>query len=128
MTTQLEKLPGEPIIVSTVVDYEFEIDGVKGAEATKAILEQQPEPVIFITNALDAHMGFEDIVKGVNLSIREFDLAHHPKVRETILVTADDIINLAAKGLESPIFGQTKLKVFKTLDDALAYARKAAQS
>ncbi len=128
MTTQLEKLPGEPIIISTVVDYHYETDGVQGAEATKAILEEQTEPVFIITNALDAHMSFEDVVRGVNLSIREFDLTHHPKVLETILVTSDEIINLAAKGIEAPIFGKVKLRVFRTLDEALAYARKTAQS
>jgi hypothetical protein len=128
MPFKLEKLPNEPTIISTVVDYNYETDGTQGAEDTEKLLEEQTEPVFVITNTLDAHMGLDAVIKGVNLSVRQFSLLKHPKVREGILVTQEAMMSLAAKGLTSPIFGKVKLKVCKTLEEALAYARNATSS
>jgi hypothetical protein len=56
---------------------------------------------------------------------RQFALFKHPNIREALLVTQSPVASLAAKGLNSPIFGNARLTIFKTLKEALEYAREA---
>ena len=50
-------------------------------------------------------------------------MLHHPHVKELIIVTQAKMEELAAKGLNSDIFGNVPISVFETMEDAVAYAR-----
>ncbi len=47
----------------------------------------------------------------------------HPNLRQVLLVTQDNLTRIAAKGMNSELFGNMNIAVFTTLDDALAHAR-----
>jgi len=128
MSNTIEKLPNEPILVQTV-DPEFSIKTQAGdmIERTLKFLDQQIEPVIYIIDMSQTSMDFEDIVMGASVATRQFALFKHPKVRETIAISSSSLASAAARGLNSPIFGYVKLKVVKTLDEALAYARESVR-
>jgi hypothetical protein len=51
-------------------------------------------------------------------------LLTHPLMKEFLVVTNVKLVELAAKGLSSDIFGNVAVQVFETLEDALAYARE----
>ncbi len=127
MTTQFEILPDEPIMVVTVVDFDPEIDGIHALDQQMKTLNEQPEPVFFVLNLLEAHLNFEDFVKVTNETTREVPIFRHPKIRENLLVTQDPMLIMGAKGLDSSVFGHIKMKMFKTVDEALDYARNAVQ-
>ncbi len=92
------------------------------------ILNEQTEPVIHIADMSAADVDFEDILKiSANAAYGEDALFRHPMIAEVLVVTEDPAMALAAQGMTTDAyFSHGKdfiLKVFSTLDEALAYAR-----
>ena len=44
---------------------------------------------------------------------------HHPKIRGVYFVSNSKMVELAAKGMNTPIFANTMIKVFETVEEAL---------
>ncbi len=126
MPFTLQKLPDEPIILYTLVNYNYEEDGLISTQIAQQLLDEQTGPVFLIADMREAHPGFDDMIKAVNISARQFNLFRHPNVCETLIVTRESLIALAAKGLDSAVFGKVKLRVFGTLDEAIAYTHDVA--
>jgi hypothetical protein len=91
-----------------------------------AFLDGQPQPVLYIVNVLEATFSLDDLITGINVAARQRKLFQHPNLRETIVVTQDWAMDLALKGMSAPIFGGVKIRTFKALDEAVEYAREAA--
>ena len=51
---------------------------------------------------------------------------HHPNILGVIYVTQSALSTLGAKGMKSDSFGNLDIKVFGTLDEALAHVRALA--
>ena len=67
-------------------------------------------------------MTLDDIVAGVNnLSRGESALWKHPNIKELIFVTTNTNIQMAAKGLNSLMFGNIQAEIFETREEALEY-------
>ncbi len=129
MSIKIEKLPDEPILVEHV-DKEFSLknEGSQTVEQALGALDQQTEPVFYIIDATEARMSLDDIIASASLVTKQFALFKHAKIRETILVTQSQFTALAARGLNSPMFGHVNMRVFKTLPEALAHAREAVKA
>ncbi len=129
MSIKIEKLPDEPIIVEHVdVDFSFKTEATQSIEMALNALDQQSEPVFYIIDATEARMSLDDIIASASLVTKQFALFKHQNIRETLLVTQSHVTALAAKGMNSPIFGHVKMRVFKTLPEALSYAREAVKA
>lgn len=129
MSIKIEKLPNEPIIVEHVdTEFSFKTEANESIQIALSALDQQSEPVFYIIDATDAKMSLDDIIASASLVTKQFALFKHKNIRETLLVTQSHFTALAAKGLNSPIFGHVNLRVFKTLEEALSHAREAVKA
>jgi hypothetical protein len=129
MPWTFEQLPDQPIVIQTLgKDYDYGTEGVASTDEISQFLDRQDQPTIYVINLLEASFGLDDLVAGINMATRQRKLFQHPKLRETIVVTTDLAMELAAKGMSKPIFGNVKIRTFKTLAEALAYAKDAAKA
>jgi len=128
MAVKFELLPGEPILIQTLdKEFNFGTDGKTLLDRTMATLDAQSEPIFYIADMTEVDFSLDDMIGASNLVTRQVALFRHPKMREGIIVTESRLMGLAARGLNSPIFGDITLKVFKTRDEALAYVRGEIQ-
>ena len=73
------------------------------------------------------HELVEDIIWAANEGVHgSLAVARDPRIREILVVSTSSILSLAARGLRADAFGNTRISVFGTLEEALAYARQHA--
>jgi hypothetical protein len=78
--------------------------------------------VFYIINLGDVKLSLGDLMESAQHAARGSTASlHHPNVIEPIVVTTDQMIVMAARSVNSYIFGRLKLKVVPTLNEALAY-------
>ena len=125
MSYSIEKLPGDPVIIGMFSDgfsvanhLEPFLDELKG------LLDDQAEPVYYVVILDGLSLSLEDLLVSTNVSSRGDNPAlHHPNLRGTIAVTDSKMIKLAAKGMNSDLFGNLRVDVFETAEEALAFVR-----
>jgi hypothetical protein len=124
MSHILEKVPDKPIVVLTLQeDFDFARENLEIYAEMMTLIESDHEPVVFIGNMLNVALNLNTLVSGTNFATRGIGaLFHHPGVRQIVFVTASKLVDLAAAGLNSPVFGNVHVEVFPTLETALAYA------
>lgn len=120
--TQTIQVSGKPIMVQKLgAAYVGQDTTALMSEAT-ATLDTMSQPVYYILDLTDINLSFSDIVLSANLATRGDQPAfHHPNVIEMLVVTRDATLRMAALGLQHPVFGNAKMKVFDTYEDALAH-------
>jgi hypothetical protein len=125
-THQIEKLPGEPILVSTMPEARNVTDDLLTTiDQIMEHLDAADEPLYYIANfSRGMKLSLQDVIRAANQAARGSNtMLHHPNLREFLVVTDTRIIDLAARGLDSEIFGNVPVSVFQTLEEALEYAR-----
>ncbi len=71
-----------------------------------------------------APLDYTALFHFVNFGARgDTPIFHHPNVGRLIFVTQSELVELGAKTLDSPIYGNLSIPVFSTLDQAMHYAR-----
>jgi hypothetical protein len=129
MSINIEKLPDEPIVIEKFDrDFNFKTQARESIESVLKTLDQQSEPVFYIIDAAEASISLDDIIASASLATKQFSLFKHPNIRETLLVTQSQFTALAARGLNSPLFGHVHVLVFKTLQDALSHVREVTKA
>lgn len=125
MTFTLQLLPDVPAILLTLkYDYVLTRDFPKSYAQVSQMLEEVDQPVYYITDFTQATIDLDLVIQGAEkTSLDQGGTFHHPKVKEVLFVSTDEVIHLAAKGLQSDTYGHVRIKAFRTLDEALAYAR-----
>jgi hypothetical protein len=120
-----QKLPGEPIIISTLhKDFDYATEAEPSAMENMALLNAATEPLYFIADMRAVHFDLGELIAGADLAAGgEQSMLRHPKIKEALFVVTDKIMEIAAEGLATEAFGNIKLKMFDNLKDALAYAR-----
>ncbi len=91
------------------------------------ILDHLDYPVFFIFDARELHIDFNQILTASATFMGENRILRHPNIREYILVSPMGGANHIIKGLDTAPFGNVKIKLFGTPEEALAYVRKAVQ-
>ncbi len=128
MTTfSIEKLANEPIIISTAFpEWRAVMEMDTFLDHLTALLDTCDEPVEYVADLTDWHPDLPDIIAAANKAARSANaVLHHPSIREFLLVTPLRVVELAGKGLNSNAFGHVNVVVFRTLEEALKYARSA---
>jgi hypothetical protein len=122
---KVEKLPGEPIMVSTLFEtWSVANDISATVDQLVAHLDAADEPLYYISRFSGLKLNLQDLIVASNQAARGSSaLLHHPNLRELLLVTDFKLFELAAKGLDSEVFGNVPVSVFKTPEEALEYAR-----
>jgi hypothetical protein len=121
----MEMLPSEPILFQTwFEDFDFSTDLAALTQQATQILEAQPEPVFFITNMLAVKISLDNMIAGANYAVQgDTALFLNPKLRQIIFVVANPMVRMGAKGMDSHLFGNVRIELFDTTEEALAYAR-----
>ena len=82
------------------------------------------EPIYYIYDLSEAQLNLAEVVIGANRGAgSSSSTLRHPIVKEVLVITRSSLIKLAAKGLNTEVFGFVPVSVFETLDEALEYAR-----
>ncbi|HML24145.1 MAG TPA: hypothetical protein PKD09_21000 [Aggregatilinea sp.] len=125
MTYQYQQFPNEPIIVSTLLpSYRVEIDALSYSSDGKALLDKVSQPVFFIEDFTRSTLDMQDLAYGASVVAKDpTSLLRHPNIRQILYVTDSEIMRLSASGMNNEVFGNLKIQVFDTLQEALAYAR-----
>ena len=125
MSYTIEKLPGEPIIiVTTHPDFDAEAEYPLVRKEVAELLSRQPAPVFYIMDYTHLSAGLDEIMIVASGRTRQPDAnLRHPNVWQAIVVTNQDILRMAARGVSGEVFGGFDVPTFDTLDEALAYAR-----
>jgi hypothetical protein len=123
-TYTVEKLPDDPIIYCWFSESWKAVDLPAVFEEVAAILDVEEKPLTLITCAQDIDLTIEDVISTANLATRQANsLLRHPNLREFVFVTKVKLLQLAARGLNSDIFGNVSVKIFDLEEEAFAYAR-----
>lgn len=128
MTYTIELFSDEPILYCSFHhDFDFDNEISKLIDQSNAALDAVPEPVYLIADTLAYQFSISDVITGASLTTRgEKPPFFHPNVRKVIWVLDSKLMELTAKGLNSPAFGNLEIEVFSTLEEALDYCRSYA--
>lgn len=122
MPFRIEQLPDAPIIICTQQDLNIESELATVLARECALLDEQTEPVFMIHDTRGLSVDLEDMMKSASAAARgQGALAHHPNLRENIVVTDVPLVRMAAQGARSATFGMVTVSVFETLEAALEY-------
>ncbi len=118
MSFNVEKLPGEPVIITTInEDYVLTTELAQSNRAAMDLLEASDEPLFLIVD-IHTSLDFEEVMTGANS-----EMWLHPNIRQTILVTPDPTVHMAVQGMTTAAFGNLNIVAFDTLDAALKHVR-----
>ncbi len=127
MAYNVTKLPDLPVVVIYFPpDFDMRKEGDIALKEALDLLEAQPIPVFLIADMQMPPPNLDDLAYAANLSTRQMKLFRHLKVRENIFVSGSPLIALAAKGANTPIFGNVQVKVVATMQAALDYVGEQA--
>jgi hypothetical protein len=124
-TATFDKLPDEPIVIVTVTgDPDDLSDSERDISQLRSLFDRISESVFLILDMTNAEVGFDGLLRGASNAYRgDNPTFRHPNIREILHVSDDPGLELAARGMDSEMFGNVKIHLFETLSEALAYAR-----
>lgn len=119
------KLPNEPIVIITLSGSSADLSNREQEQMNlRSILSSVAEPVFLILDLADAQLSLEDIMRGASDAFRgDNPTFKSPNIRQILHVSDNPTLELAAEGVASEVFGNVDVQIFKTLEEALAYAR-----
>ncbi len=121
----VELLPDDAIILEVWgKDFEVSLHGAQFLADLIALLDTASVPMANIVDMRQAPLGVDDVILGANLGTRLTGFSKHPRLRKSIFVTNSKMVALAARGLNSPVFGNAKVFVAATVEEAMAMARQ----
>ena len=125
--TLMDNLP----VMIAVLEKDFVIaeDWAPGEAEMRQVLDSREEPLFFISDFRELKLNLDDVIAGANIGSRGQDpIWQHPKIRGVYLISNLKIVELAVKGLSSPVFGYPKVKAFNTVEKALEDIRSLLAS
>jgi hypothetical protein len=122
----LSQVPDQPILIAKFTP---PFDPVKDSSAIAVqlleFLDKSAGTVYYIADMRDIKIKFSDLVMGMAQAFTDPQSPYaNPRVR-TYTVASDLLINLGAKAAsEQQQYGKANVKMFKSVDEALAEIRK----
>ena len=137
MSYSVEKLEGVPVVHYKLgEDYDIVRDSTPAQSAVAEAVEAQAEPVYVIFDFTEVNLGLDDVIQGANMLVSGVDrvqpdapeavpIFDQPNTIQVIMVTSSKLIRLAARGMNSPVFGNQDVHLSHTLEEALEYVRSS---
>lgn len=121
----IEKLSGEPIVIITTREgYDPSHHVGEAAEKVNELLDKLDNAVVFIQDLSSIKVDMDDIMVAADTTGRGSQAPfHHVNIRQLITVTQDPILKQSFAGMAGDMYGNLKMVIFDTLDEALDYAR-----
>jgi hypothetical protein len=125
MVYQIEKLPGEPIVIDSHGEPMDAMGHRDFAEELARRVQDIEGTVYRITDLLGMSYSFPTLVHVLGEETRSGrpGSASDPRVK-TVLVAAGEVADLIAVAASQPQYGGLNLPLFTTRDEALAYVRE----
>jgi hypothetical protein len=116
-------LDTHPVLINTIESgYSLANDWSEGEEEMRRILDTHPVPLFIIDDIREMKISFDDLITGASLGSRGKDpIWQHPNARGMYFISDSKLVAMAAAGLNNPVFGNMLVKVFRTLEEALAH-------
>ena len=125
MTYTIEKVPDAPIVIMVHDSRQSPEELQEVIAAVSATVDAQPEPVFMVLDIHKLDLGVDDLISAASTGARgPGAVLHHPKIRENLVVSSKSVVKMAMKGLTTATFGNVKVRVFKTQEEALGYCRE----
>jgi hypothetical protein len=126
MITEVKRLPGLPVLLRAVgPDYRStDQTHILFYEEDAASLDAESAPIYYILDIQQMTMGINDVLQSAQNTPAQLRLLKHPKIIETLVITKSRLIELAARGMNSPLFGSVTMKTFSNPEAALDYVRQ----
>lgn len=122
MAFHTEVLAAKPIVIQTLHEEYSGADTPALLAEVSQVLDRLSNPVYYILDLQHINLSFGDITLSANLATRGGTPAfHHPNVIETVVVTRNAALRMAALGLKHPVFGSARMTVVDTFEDAMTY-------
>ena len=114
-------LDTHPVLLNTLeAGYEFNRDFPEGVAEMRRIMDAHSTPLFIIDDIRAITLDLNDLINAANQGSRgDHPLWRHPKALGVYFISADTKIRMAARGMNSPAFGNLAVKVFPTLEEAL---------
>ncbi len=130
MSHTLEVLADAPIILFTFQpgpDTAGEL--LAALPEMAALLDVQPRPVYVVLDLRGLKVSLEDVMTMASRSARgPGAVIHHPNAIENLFVLSSLFLKLSVAGLASEVYGKARVRIFDTVDAAIAYcAEKVGQ-
>ncbi len=105
-------------------DYDYATEMTKSTQEAMKLLDGLAKPAYYISDMSAVRFTLEQTIEGTNAAARgDNPLLHHRNIKQALMVVGDALQQMAVKGLTSETFGNTNIRIFATLQEALAYAR-----
>lgn len=125
--TLMENLP--VFIGTNRPEYSIAKDWAPGVVDMKRVLDAQEKPLFWISDVRELKISLEDVVAAANMGGRgEEPIWHHPNIRGVYFISNSKMVELAARGMNTPMFGNTVVKVFDTVEKALEDIERVLES
>lgn len=117
MTFKIAHYENESIILATMGDdFSVKADLPESIRQVGNILDGTKTPHSFIIDATKLKMKFGDmVIRGENPIVK------HPNVKELVVVTASDLIELVSEAYGQLQYDSLNVRVFDSLEDALVH-------
>lgn len=112
------------VIVILNQDFNLQTESSQFRSQVREALDSQSQPIPLIFDTRTASISARDLL--VATESESQDLLRHANIRETIVITNDVLVQMAAKGVNSFSFGFINVRTFKTLEEALAYVQETS--
>jgi hypothetical protein len=125
MTTTIEVLHDAPIIVVSLEPGGSVLQDI--SDHLTEIIEMvaaQPEPVFLALDLSGVMLRLDQVsLMMARMARGPGSLLHHPRLRETAVVTASRVVTTALRIVEGGLFDGVQLTTWETREAALAYLR-----
>jgi hypothetical protein len=89
------------------------------------LVETQTDPVDLIMDIRSASMGLDDIIMAANHARKnERSVFRHPQISRVVVISTSKLVELGAKGINSPAFGNRLIFVAASVEEGLAMLRQ----
>lgn len=128
MTYTVELLPVERTLLTTFdEDFRLAQHGTALLEEMKAEFDKASAPLVMLDDLTHLHMGFSDLVSALAISTRGASaITRHPNVSKVVFVSTNNLFAICGEALKQVQYGQVKVEIYRTLDEALAAIRQSS--
>lgn len=122
----VEMHPKLPIMMTRFeAHFVFENDARAYTLEARQTLDAQATPVFYLFDLTRWHiMSFGELMQAAAQAARGSNSNfHHPMNRYTLIVTHDPLVSMSAEGMQSDAYGNAKIKVFSSIEDAIAFVK-----
>ncbi len=121
MNYEIEAIPGKPIIMAALSEsFDLVRDSARMVDELLSVLNTQPAPVFYISDARSMRVNFGDMVGLMGFMAKDHT-ALHPNIREVVVITSSDMVSLGAKALDQTQYSNLPVSVFGSIEEAFDY-------